>query len=136
MYKKEIEYVDFNGTARKDTYYFNLTQAEIAEFENSKLGGLTNFVERIINADDNVQLMKLFKELIMISYGEKSQDGRRFVKSEEASIAFTQTQAYSELFVELCTDSKFAAEFVNGVIAKVEKDPNQQSFASAFSAVK
>jgi hypothetical protein len=116
MLKKTIKYTDYNGTERTEDFYFNLTKAEILEMEMSEAGGLTAKLHRIIESKDNRELMKHFKYIIHKAYGEKSDDGRRFVKSDEISTAFEQTEAYEELFMELFSDAEKAAEFVNGII--------------------
>ena len=133
MYKKSITYIDFDGIERTDDFYFNLTPAEIVELDNSEIGGLENFLNKIINEEDNVQIVKMFKQFILMAYGEKSPDGRRFIKSKELSDAFSQTQAYSDLFIELASDANSAAEFVNGVCASIQKNPNRMSLMSAAS---
>lgn len=115
MYKKNITYVDYNGQTRIEPFYFNLTQAEIVELEYGTQGTFTGVVQRIIDTQDTPQLMKYFKELIMMAYGEKSADGRRFIKSKELSEAFTQTPAYSELVMEFFRDPNAASDFVNGI---------------------
>ena len=122
MYKKTIECTDFDGNKIKDDYDFNFTKAEILEFDNSEIGGMEQYIERIQKEKDNTKLFKLFKDLILKAYGEKSQDGRRFIKSEEKAIEFSQTEAYSELVMELVSDVDAAAEFVNSVCASVLKD--------------
>lgn len=116
MLKKEITYTDYNGTQRTENFYFNLSKAEIMEMEMGTNGGYTELVQKIIEAQDTAALIKIFKDLILKSYGEKTLDGKRFIKSEEISAGFAQTEAYSELFMELATDDKAAAEFVNGII--------------------
>lgn len=116
MFKKDIEYTDYNGSKRKEAFYFNLSKAELMEMELSTSGGFQQYINRIINAQDTPQLVKLFKELILKSYGEKSDDGKRFIKSDEIRDAFSQTEAYSELFMELATNTEAATEFVNHVI--------------------
>lgn len=116
MLKKEITYTDYNGTQRTESFYFNLSKAEIMEMELGTTGGYTELVQKIIEAQDTASLIKIFKDLILKSYGEKSLDGKRFIKSEEISAGFAQTEAYSELFMELATDDKAAADFVNGII--------------------
>ena len=116
MLKKEITYVDFEGTERKEPFYFNLTKAEVLEWEMGISGGMVQFLEKIVAERDNVKIVAAFKELILKAYGEKSPDGRRFIKSEELATAFSQTGAYSELFIELATDEKAAADFVNGIV--------------------
>ena len=116
MLKKIITYTDYNGIERTEPFYFNLSKAELMEMELGVTGGMTEMLNKIINAKDGPSLMKTFKEMIMKSYGVKSDDGKRLIKSEELSIAFTQTEAYSVLFMELITDDKAAADFVNGII--------------------
>lgn len=116
MLKKRIEYTDYDNNKREEDFYFNLNKAEIAEMELSKEGGLKKWIEHIIDAQDMPQLIELFKKLILKSYGVKSGDGKRFIKSAELSEEFSQTEAYSELFMELATDEKAASDFVNGII--------------------
>lgn len=116
MIKKTITYTDYNGVERTEDFYFNLTKAEITEMEMSTTGGMSEMVKRIIAAQDTPTLIKIFKDLILKSYGEKDIDGRRFIKSEELSTAFSQTEAYSQLFMELATNAEAAADFVNGII--------------------
>jgi hypothetical protein len=116
MLKKSIKYVDFNGVEREEDFYFNISKAEAAEMELSTDGGLTNMIQRIVSAQDNPTIIKIFKEFILKAYGEKSPDGRRFVKSEEMSKAFSETPAYDKLFIELIGDSKKAADFFNGIV--------------------
>ena len=122
MLKKIITYTDYNGIERTEPFYFNLSKAELMEMELGVTGGMTEMLNKIINAKDGPSLMKTFKEMIMKAYGVKSDDGKRLIKSEELSIAFTQTEAYSVLFMELITDDKAAADFVNGIIPNEIKD--------------
>lgn len=116
MLKKIITYTDYNGVERTEPFYFNLSKAELMEMELGVTGGMTEMLNKIIAAKDAPSLMKTFKEMIMKAYGVKSDDGKRLVKSEEISTAFTQTEAYSVLFMELITDDKAAADFVNGIV--------------------
>ena len=116
MLKKIITYTDYNGVERTEPFYFNLSKAELMEMELGVTGGMTEMLNKIIAAKDAPSLMKIFKEMIMKAYGVKSDDGKRLIKSEELSTAFTQTEAYSVLFMELITDDKAAADFVNGII--------------------
>ena len=129
MLKKTITYNDYDGNERTEDFYFNLTQAEILEMDLSASGGLEKLIQKIISEKNGEKIVKLFKEIILKSYGEKSLDGKRFIKNEELTEAFIQTEAYSQLFVELATDSDKAAEFVNGIIPKDGKviTTNQQS---------
>lgn len=116
MYVKNMTYKDFNDEERNEDFFFNLTKAEITEMELSTEGGLGATIERITKAKDTPAIIKIFKELILKSYGVKSPDGKRFIKSPELSEEFAQTNAYSDLFVALASDSKEAAAFVNGIM--------------------
>ena len=116
MLKKTVTYVDYNGVERTEDFYFNLSKAEVAEMELSVEGGFSKMLEEIVKSNDNVRIIELFKDMVLKAYGEKSADGRRFVKSKELSEAFSQTEAYSEIFMELALDEKAAAAFVNGIM--------------------
>ena len=136
MLKKTIEYTDYNGTERKEDFYFNLTQAEIMEMEMSTVGGLAEMMQNVVKAQDAPAIIKIFKDLVLKAYGEKSADGKRFIKISDAgvplSLAFSQTEAYSKLFMELATDDKAAADFINGI---VPQDPEtQKAVAEARAA--
>lgn len=128
MIVEKIKYTDFNGNEREDECYFNLTKAEVAEMELTTEGGLAEMIQRIVKAKDTASIVKVFKELILKSYGEISPDGKRFVKTNEAgsplSIAFSETEAYSELFMKLATDTEAASAFVNGIIPDGAKQQN------------
>lgn len=116
MLKKTVTYVDYNGVERTEDFYFNLSKAEVAEMELSVEGGFSKMLEEIVKSNDNVRIVELFKQMVLKAYGEKSADGKRFVKSKELSEAFSQTEAYSEIFMELALDEKAAAAFVNGIM--------------------
>lgn len=116
MLKKTITYTDYNGAERTEDFYFNLTKAEIMEMQLSASGGLAEMLQKVVAAKDAPSIVKIFKDLILKAYGEKTPDGKRFIKSEEISMAFAQTEAYSQLFMELATDADAASAFVNGII--------------------
>ena len=116
MLVEKIKYTDFNGLEREEDFMFNLTEAEITEMELTTDGGLSDSIKKIIAAQDTPEIIKVFKMLLLKSYGEKSADGRRFVKSEELSEEFSQTNAYSQLFMKLATDDKAAVAFINGIM--------------------
>lgn len=118
MLKKTITYTDYNDVERTEDFYFNFTKAEIAELQLTTVGGMGETIQKIINAKDIPALVTIFKELVLKAYGEKSPDGRRFIKSEELSKEFSQTEAYSELYMELATDAEKASAFVNAIIPK------------------
>ena len=125
MLKKTITYTDYNGVERTEDFYFNLSKAEVMEMEMSTAGGLAERIQRIVSTQDAPAIIKIFKDLVLDAYGEKSLDGKRFLKVDEngnrLSVAFSQTEAYSQLFMELATDADAAAKFVNGIVPSEEK---------------
>lgn len=127
MLKKTITYTDYNGTERTEDFYFNLTKAEIMEMEMSTSGGLAETIQRIVAAQDAPAIIKIFKDLLLKAYGVKSPDGKRFIKNDAVTEEFSQTEAYSMLFMELATDADAAAKFVNGI---VPADMNQEAGSS------
>ena len=119
MIKKTITYTDYDGNERTETFFFNLNKAELIEFNYFVDGGMERFLQRIVKNEDTKGMIDLFKELIRRSYGEKSEDGLRFIKVRDGHNLvddFMQTEAYSELFVEITSDEKKASEFINGII--------------------
>lgn len=122
MLIKTIEYEDFKGEKQKEDFYFNLKKSELIEFDNSIPGGLETFSKRITNERDNKALMTLFRDLILKSYGKPSDDGKRFIKSEELSKEFFDSAAYDELYMWLLTDVEHATEFFNKLIPQMPKE--------------
>ena len=116
MIKETITYTDYNNVERTEDFYFNLTKAEIMEMEMSTKGGLAETIQRIVAAQDQPAIIKIFKDLIIKAYGVKSLDGKRFIKNEEVVNEFVQTEAYSQMFMKLATDADAAAKFVNGIV--------------------
>ena len=131
MLKKTITYTDYNGSERTEDFYFNLTKAEIMEMEMGTTGGLAEMITRIVAAQDQPAIIKIFKDMILKAYGEKSADGKRFVKSDEIAAGFAQTEAYSIMFMELATDADAAAKFVNGIVpADMAQQVSEASIAA------
>lgn len=116
MLKKLIKYVDYDGRERSENFYFYMSKAELMEMELGTVGGMQNLIQLIIDKQDIPKIMEAFKTIILKAYGEKSQDGRRFIKSKELSEAFSQTEAYSNLYMELITNGDAAAAFINGIV--------------------
>ena len=116
MLKKTITYIDCNGTERTEDFYFNLTKAEVLKMEMGVSGGMAEKIKKIIAAQDQPTIIRVFEDIILMAYGEKSDDGKRFIKSKELSTAFMQTEAYSNLFMELATDADAAAKFITGIL--------------------
>lgn len=131
MLKETRTYEDYNGVERTEDFYFNFSKAELTEMEMSLDGGLQGYLEKIVKAKDNKELVKYFKMIVLKAYGEKSEDGKRFIKSEEMQKAFSETPVYSDIFMELATDEEAGARFVNGIIPKdlakeIEKDRKKE----------
>ena len=122
MLKKTITFTDYDGVERTEDFYFNLNQAEITEMQLSKEGGLREWLERMVKSENKVEIMKMFKMIMLKAYGEKSLDGRRFIKSDQISQEFTQTEAYNQLFMELVTNQDTMSEFINGIVPKDWKE--------------
>lgn len=120
MYKYTATYTDYNGNEQTEDFYFNLSKAELLEMEMLHPEGFEGWVKRIIKADDRQTILETFKQIILQAYGEKDESGKRFVKNDALSESFKQTEAYSDLYVKLCSDAEFAAEFINGIVPKVE----------------
>ena len=118
MLTKQITYTDFFGVERTETFYFNLSQSELVEMQFGTAGGLGEMIQKVVDAKDQQTIIKVFRELILKSYGEVSPDGRRLMKSEEISKAFSETNAYDKLYMELSTDDVAASDFINGIVPK------------------
>lgn len=126
MLKKTITYEDYNGVTRTEDFYFNFTEAEIMELELGTTGGLAEMIQRIVASQDAPTILKIFKDIILKAYGVKSEDGRRIIKNDAVREDFAQTEAYSKLFMELATDSKAAADFINKIVPEhMAKEANK-----------
>lgn len=135
MLKRNITYEDFNGETVTDVFYFNMAKSELVEMEMSALNGFSKSLARIIETKDAKSLIDEFKKLILLSYGEKSDDGKRFVKNDALREAFSQTAAYQSLFMELATNDKAAAEFIQGILPKDMSDEVLKSQTAAKLSV-
>jgi hypothetical protein len=118
MLKREIRYEDFDGNMVSDIFYFNLSKPELIELEVEYDKGFGQMLQDIVESEDNKEIIARFKQIVLMAYGEKSEDGKRFVKSDKIREEFSQTAAYSELFMELATDDKAAIVFLNGVLPR------------------
>lgn len=116
MIKKTIEYTDFNNDVRIEDFYFNLTKDELVQLGVKYPGGLEKKINDLIKTDDAQEVYDIFRTIVLESYGEKSDDGKRFIKSKEMATAFSQTNAFSELIMELISDSEYGAKFIEGLL--------------------
>jgi len=126
MYRDHRTYVDFNGVERTEDFYFNLSKAEIADMELSTTGGIKDMVNKILEAKDQAKLVSLFKDLIRMAYGVKSEDGRNFIKNDKVREDYFSTNAYSDLYMELATNDQFASQFFEAIlpVTTTDSEPN------------
>lgn len=118
MFKQTITYTDFNDVERTEDFYFNLTKAEITKMNLSQSGGLIALLTKMTQTQDVPSIVSMFEEIVLSSYGEPTLDGRGFSKSEAITKAFTQTEAYSQFYMDLMTDSEVASAFIKGIVPK------------------
>mgnify|MGYP005888044069 CR=1 FL=1 len=120
MIKKTITYTDYNGVERTENFYFNLSKAEVMEMEMGAEGGMAAAIQKIVDAKDAPAIIRVFKDLVLKAYGVKSDDGRRFMKTKPDGSRyaddFKETEAYSQIFMELATDTDAASAFINGIV--------------------
>ena len=116
MLHEKISYTDYDGNKVEEVFDFNLNKAELLKMELSTQGGVAGMINTLIKTRDSEAIMTTIEKFILMAYGEKSPDGKRFVKSPELSEAFKQTEAYSELYCKLVTNAEEAARFMNAVI--------------------
>jgi 5'-deoxynucleotidase YfbR-like HD superfamily hydrolase len=116
MHIRKITYTDYDGNERTEEFHFNLNKAECYQMAISSAGGMEKRVRSLIKAENSAEIFKIFKAIILDSFGVKSDDGKRFIKSQELRDAFEQTEAYSNLLIELATDADKAADFINKVL--------------------
>lgn len=116
MFAKKIKYTNFDGIEVEEVYYFNLTRAELMKLQLSEQGGYEAKIKKIVDSKDSKAIVELFDHIILDSYGIKSEDGKRFMKSKELSKEFSETAAYEALFFELATDADKATEFMDKVL--------------------
>jgi hypothetical protein len=116
MLKKPITYTNFDNESVTETFYFQILESELVELEADRPQGLAAYLEAISEANDRKELIAEFKRIILIAYGIKSEDGKRFVKSDQLREEFTQMPAYDVLFMELATDANAAADFLQGAL--------------------
>lgn len=115
MLKKSITYMDYNGNELTEDFYFHLSKAKVADMETSVEGGFSTKLKKLSTNATGADIVRIIKEFISASYGIKSEDGKHFYQSAEISREFESTEAYSELLMELCTNTEAAIEFVSKI---------------------
>lgn len=129
MLKKTFKYTDYNGVEREEDCYFNLTRTELLQLDLTSEGSFQDIVNKIIQTQDKKALWYLFKEIVLTSYGEKSLDGKKFLKSRERSDEFACTPMFDELMVELCSSEEAVNKFIDGIIPADVAEGTRQSVA-------
>lgn len=124
MVKKTITYTDYNGVERTEDFYFNLTKAELMEMQLSMEGGMRAYIQRIMAAKSQLALVNLFKQILLLSYGKKSDDGRLFLKNDTIRAEFEAHPVYSQIYMELSLNEEKAAEFINSLIPADMRNQN------------
>jgi len=139
MLKKTITFKDYFGNERTQDFYFNLNESELVDMNLMEDGGLERLIKNIIDTHDQKRLIEYFKKIVFDAYGEISADGVRFIKSHELSVAFSQTDAYNKLYMELVSNADAAADFINGIvppeIAKKAKEQSDKGMNPALASV-
>lgn len=118
MLKRTIKYIDFDDVEQEEDFYFNISKPELIELEVDQPGGFGAWMEEVMKAKDNKTLMAQFKRILLLAVGEKTPDGRNFVKTEEIKAKFASSAAYISLYTEMATDDKAAADFLLGTLPR------------------
>jgi hypothetical protein len=116
MLKKTITFPDLDGNDVTEVFWFHINRAELATLELSTKGGLSAHLQAIVDAVDGAEIIEQFNAIIRLAIGRRSEDNKRFIKSDEIAEEFFQTEAYSQLFMSIVTDKGAAAEFVNAIM--------------------
>lgn len=116
MIKEVIKYVDFNGNENTEEMFFHLSKSEQTKLELAHKGGLSNYIKEVIETGNNTELLVLFEKILIDSYGVKSEDGKRFIKSPSLREEFAQSAAFDALFMEIATTEGKAEAFMQGVV--------------------
>ena len=126
MIKKTIKCKDFDGNSYKEELYFHLSKGELIDMAVEEDGDLLDRIMKIAREDDPIKIIPIMKNIILRAYGVKSSDGKIFIKDEETTKNFKYSQAFSELYTELSTDSQKAAEFINGIMPEFDKETQKK----------
>ena len=125
MHKETITYEDWNGVERTEDFYFNLTEQELVKMDVQENSALQDKIDKVIKAKSQQEILDLFEKIVYVSYGVKSEDGKRFIKSKEVKDAFLESPAYSMIYMMLATDAQAASKFVNEIMPKPKNAPVQ-----------
>lgn len=124
MFKETFKYTDFNGVEREETHYFDLSEPDVMRLNYGSGANLKDIVEKITQEQDGGRIIELFEKIIQASYGEKSEDGKLFIKDEKALRNFIYSPMYPQLYMKLATDAEYAARFVREITPKTDEGGN------------
>lgn len=131
MFSITKTYTDYNEVEKTETFWFNLNKAELMQLALGPKGGLEGVIEEITRTTDTGRVLDLIKEILLMSYGRKTPDGR-FAKTDDDghkyALEFEQTAAFDEIYVDLFNDVDSLIAFVNGVVpAKLRDDVSSET---------
>jgi hypothetical protein len=118
MFKETFEFKDYFGVDRKEDHYFQLSEPEVMQLNFSSVGNLKDTVEKITQEQDGGRIISLFEQIIQKAHGERSEDGRLFIKNKEALERFIYSPVYSMMYMKLATDADYAARFLREILPK------------------
>ncbi len=121
MITKKIKYVDFNGTEREEEFLFNINKTEMYKFAKSVPGGMQKFLTDMVVAKDVFGMADMFQEIVLLAYGIKSDDGKRFMKSEEISRSFAESNAFEAFMDEILSNDNMAEQFIKDLLPNLDK---------------
>jgi hypothetical protein len=137
MLKKTITYNDLDGNPITEDFWFHMSRGEMAEMalgKEGRAGGFDTWVRRLIESQDGEVLIQTFKEILLMTLGQRSDDNKYFEKDEKYTRRFVQSDAYSVLLMELLTDEVKMAEFINGVMPKEMREQAEKDAKEGKSA--
>ena len=141
MYKQTLTYEDFNGDTVTESHHFNLSKREIKDLFIETPNFVDDFLsafdtkpvidkktnkpvidpetgEVVVELVDRREAAKAIDYIVDLSYGVKTEDGKRFIKSKELLDTFKTTGFYDELMIQLIIDQELATNFFNGIFPK------------------
>ena len=117
--KKTIRYTDFDGTSREEDLYFNLSEAELLEMaihHDRGVEGVAAYFKELGESKDPKLIIPAVKNMLLLAYGERSEDGRHFRKSPEITDDFVSSAAYQEMFMQMMSDRDTIMGFFKGAL--------------------
>lgn len=135
MYKVDVPFEDFNGNMQTETLYFHLTKTRLSK--NLTLGDELDDIQamlqgepRQLNPDEIRKIVHLVERIMELSYGIRSEDGKRFDQRPALWEEFQQTAVYDAFLYSLFENPNNATQFILGVMPRdlveaAKKEMNQ-----------